>query len=168
MDIDKYSLHAVKSKSDVDLFWRWRDDYMREDVLPNSLFKPPTSEDTEWFFSDEYKDVIMEAFYREKNPLRISFLRINGRNIGFVVYVIYHSEDGKCHIVDFNVDKEYRNKGVGSLFFEKLREQVKHEHGAYFTLNLSNENNKRFWMRQGFIKASKDEYGSDVFVKRPI
>ena len=166
MEVDSYTLHTVKNESDIDLFWRWRKTYMQVDVLPNSVFKPPSSEEIEWFFSKEYRNVIMEAFYREKNSLRITFLQCNGRNIGFVVYVIYHSEDGKCLIVDFNVDMEYRNKGVGSLFFEKLREQAMHEHGAYFALNLSNENNKRFWMRQGFIKASKDEHGSDVYEKR--
>ena len=141
---------------------------MRDDVLPNATFVPATDEDYKWFFSKEYREVIMEAFYRETNTLRIVFLQHNGVNIGFAVYVIYHSEDNKCLIVEFNIDDIYRNKGIGTLFFGMLREQVKNEGAAYFALNVSNENNERFWMRNGFIKASKDEHGSDVYEKRPL
>ena len=89
-------------------------------------------------------------------------------NIGFAVYVIYHSEDGKCLIVEFNIDEAYRNKGIGSLFFKLLRKQVRTEQASYFALNLSNENNERFWMRNGLIKASKDEHGNGVYEKRPL
>ena len=69
--------------------------------LPNSMFESPTNKDKEWFLSENYRNIIMEAFHRQKNPLRIVFLRHLDEYIGFVVYVIYHSEDGKCLIVDF-------------------------------------------------------------------
>ena len=75
MDTDGFSLHYVRNESDVELFWQWRDRYMREDILPNATFKPATDEDYEWFFSKEYKDIIMEAFYRETASLRIVFLQ---------------------------------------------------------------------------------------------
>ena len=164
----KYTLHIVKSESDIDLFWQWRDKYMRTDILPNSTFEPATDEEYEWFFSQKYKDVIMEAFYRDTAILRIVFLREDGANIGFAVYVIYHSEDGKCLVVEFNVDESHRSKGVGTLFFEMLREHVRGEGAEYLSLNVSNENNERFWERNGFVKSAKDEHGSYLYEKRPL
>jgi len=53
-------LHKVTSKEEIDLFWEKRDQYMREDVIPNcTLGKPLAKEDIEWFFSEEYKKHIM-------------------------------------------------------------------------------------------------------------
>jgi len=168
MDKLDYTLYFAQSDDDIALFWEWRDRYVREDILPNCTFEPATEEDYTWFFSKEYKGVIMDAFYRDSAKLRIVFLQYNGLNVGFAVYVIYHSEDGKCLIVEFNIDKAYRNNGIGSLFFNLLREHVKSEQATYFALNLSNENNERFWARNGFIKAGKDEHGSDTYEKRPL
>ena len=166
--MDNYTLHIVRDEPDIELFWRWRDRYMREDILPNATFDPATDEECEWFFSQEYRDHMMEAFYREKHPLRIVFLQNNGENIGFAVYVIYHAEDGKCQLVDFNVNEGYRDRGIGTMFFRMLSEHVLAEHAAYFSLNISNELNQRFWMSNGFVRAGKDEHGADVYEKRPI
>ena len=158
-----YHLHMVESDADIDLFWQYRDRYMHEDIIPHSS-EPLSEEDQDWFFSQEYKDVIMEAFYRDTHVLRIVFFRKNGRNIGFAVYVIYHAEEGKCLIVDYCVDEAYRNKGIGTHFFQKLREHTVKEGAKYYALNLSNEGNKRFWERNGFREAGKDEHGDTVYV----
>lgn len=166
-----YSLHQVRNDSDINLFWKWRDRrdrYMRENILPNSTFTPSTDKDYEWFFSKEYRETIMGAYHRKINPLSIVFLQSGGMNIGFAVYVIYHTEDGKCLIVGFNIDSPYRDRGIGTLFFNMLRKHVEAEKALYFALNLSNEENERFWKRNGFIKTSKDEYGNDVYEKHPL
>ena len=163
-----YTIHIVKEQHDVDLFWQLRDKYMLEDVLPNATFDPVSEEDKQWFFSQEYRDVIMEAFHRERAKLYIVFLRKDNVNIGFAVYVIYHSEEGKCLIVDFCIFSEHRNKGIGSSFFKMLRAHVAAQNALYFSLNLSNDDNKRFWEREGFKLAGKDEHGSDVYEKRPL
>ena len=163
-----YSLHFVKNEHDINQFWQLRDKYMHEDILPNATFDPATEEDYEWFFSPKYKENIMKAFYRKKHTLHIVFLQDSNENIGFAVYVIYHGEDGKCLIVDFCIIAEYRNKGIGAQFFQMLRKHVMTEYAVYFALNLSNENNKRFWERNGFVKAYKDEFANDVYEKRPL
>ena len=161
-----YKLHTVKTQPNIDLFWEWRDKYMREDILPNSTFEPLTPEEEEWFFSQEYRDVIMEAFHRDTATLRIVFLRQNDFNIGFAVYVIYHAENGKCLLVDFNIDAPYRGGGVGAKFFGLLCNHVRTQGAEYIALNLSNEDNQRFWMRNGFALAGKDEHGADVYEMR--
>lgn len=162
------NLYFVGNEADIALFWKMRDQYMLEDVLPNATFAPATDEERVWFFSEEYRAHIMKLFSRETDTLRIAFLQSGGKNIGFAVYVIYHSEDGKCFIIDFCIDKAFRNQDLGTAFFAMLRAHVLHEDAAYFALNLSNENNERFWKRNGFVKTSKDEYGNDIYEKRPL
>jgi GNAT superfamily N-acetyltransferase len=157
-----YTLHYVETPAELDLFWARRDRYMREDMLPNCTLKPVTEEEREWFFSADYKEHLTRLFKRKIDPLSIVFLQHNGENIGFAVYVVYKSEDGKCFILDFCVDEQYRNKGVGAEFFKLIR---RHEsrRAKYYALNISNQNNKRFWERNGFIKAGKDEYDGDIY-----
>ena len=160
-------LHKAKTREEIDLFWQKRDQYMREDVIPNcTLGKPLDEEDIEWFFSKEYKEHIMNAFNRSVNPLNIVFFLKNDEYVGFCVYVIYTSEDGKCFIVDYCIDAKYRNQNLGRQFFYILKEQVIKEGAKYFALNLSNENNQRFWESLGFKKSYVDEYGEDVYTNK--
>jgi len=163
--VKKYILYNVENEADIELFWQWREKYMLEDIIPNSS-EPMSEEDQKWFFSKEYKDTIMEAFYRKKAILRIIFLKENGENIGFAVYVIYHSEDGKCLVVEFCINKGYRNKGIGTEFFRLLKEYTTKEGAKYYSLNVSNEKNKKFWNKIGFYEAGKDEHGSTVYEYR--
>ena len=160
-----YTLHIVESEADIDLFWQYRNKYMLEDIIPN-LSEPMSEEGHNWFFSKEYKDTIMEAFYRETAILRIVFFQRNGQNIGFAVYVIYHSEEGKCLVVEFCINDEYRNKGIGTYFFKLLRKHTTKQGAKYYSLNVSNEKNKRFWEKIGFKEAGKDEYGDKVYEYR--
>ncbi|WP_461040707.1 GNAT family N-acetyltransferase, partial [Tepidimicrobium xylanilyticum] len=107
---------------------------------------------------------IMNAFSRDKDPLKIIFFMKNNEYVGFCTYVTYLSEDGKCLIVDYCIDAKYRNQNLGRQFFYLLKDQVIKEGGKYFALNLSNEDNQRFWQSLGFEKAYIDEYGEDVYI----
>lgn len=160
---DTYSLYFMK-ESEFDYFWQWRDKYMVEDILPHATFSESTEKDYEWFFSDAYREEIAGLFTRKVDPLEIVFLQDEKHNnIGFIVYAIYHSEDGKCFILDFCINEEYRNKNVGTAFFSMIKKHVIEQGSTYFALNLTNENNKRFWQQQGFVKASMDEFDSYVY-----
>ncbi|WP_461612054.1 GNAT family N-acetyltransferase [Clostridium sp. Marseille-QA1073] len=161
------SLYQVKLKEKVDFFWEKRDQYMKEDIIPNCTLGNPLNEETQkWFFSKEYRDHIMNLFSRNQDQLNILFFRKNNEYVGFCVYVTYISEDRKCFIVDYCIDSNYRNQGLGKQFFYLLKDQVIAEGAKYFALNLSNENNRRFWKFLGFEKAYTDEYGEDVYLNR--
>jgi len=164
---ENYTLHFVKSEEEVALFWQMLYQYFNEDIFPNTI-EPVSEEDYEYFFSKKYKDAIMKLYYNESEPLYIVFLRNNDKNIGFATYKTYHSEDGKCFILEFCILKEYRNKGIGTLFFEMLRQHEKNKGAQYCVLNVTSEGSVRFWKRHGFVKMSVDEYGSDVYEKRPL
>ena len=164
---DEYTLCMAKTKEEVELFWELRNKYISEDILPCATFKPATPEDWEWFFSHEYKRQIMKLFNHETYTLRFVFLQKENIILGFCSYIIYGSEDGKCFILEFCVDKNHRNNGIGKLFFELIEAQALGEGAIYFALNLSNENNERFWIRNGFIKECRDENDADVYIARP-
>jgi GNAT superfamily N-acetyltransferase len=155
----------AETKEEIDLFWIERNKYMNEDVIPNdSLGNPITDEEKKWFFSKEYKDHIMKLYSRKTDKLFIVFFEKNNIKVGFSVYVTYHSEDGKCFIVDFCIYKEFRNQGLGKKFFNLIKERESKKGTTYYALNLSNENNERFWKSLGFLKDKKDEYGNDVYI----
>lgn len=161
------SLYQVKLKEEVEFFWGKRDQYMKEDIIPNCTLGSPLDEEVKkWFFSREYKDHIMNLFNRNQDQLNILLFRKNNEYVGFCVYVTYISEDGKCFIVDYCIDFNYRDQGLGKQFFYLLKDQVIAEGAKYFALNLSNENNRRFWKSLGFEKAYTDEYGEDVYLNR--
>lgn len=160
---ENLSFDFVNSEEGIRLFWERRDRYMRDDIMPNCS-EPTSKEEEEWFFSKEYRDHIMNAYLREVNKLHIAFFMKDDIYMGFVAYVIYHTEDGKCFILEYCIDSAYRSMGWGRKFFDSFKEMVKKDGATYFALNLSNERNEKFWMSNGFIKTEKDEYGSYVYV----
>ena len=161
--MEDYRLHFAKTAAEIALFWERRDRYMREDILPNCSFDPPTDEDWQWFFSAEYKDHIMDIFHNGENPLEIVFLEKDGEHLGFSSFITYLNEDGKCIIIEFCVNAAYRNAGVGGIFFDLIKKHAAAIGATYFSINLSNEDNERFWLRQGFAKSGQDEHGDDVY-----
>jgi Acetyltransferase (GNAT) family. len=157
------TLHDAETVEEIDLFWEKRNEYQRSDIIPNCE-KPLTEEEINWFYSKEYKDHIMKLYGRDIDKLYLVFFEKETVKIGFSVYVTYHSEDGKCFIVDFCIYGDYRNKGYGKACFDLIRDREMRKGAAYFSLNLSNENNRRFWTSLGFYKTAPDEYGNDIYV----
>lgn len=163
------TIHEAKTNEEILLFWEKRNAYMREDIIPNcTLGEPITKDEEEWFFSQEYMNHIMKLYHRKTDKLYIVFFIKDGEKIGFSVYVTYHSEDGKCFILDFCIYKQFRNKELGKKCFQLLENREVQKGTAYFALNLSNEKNERFWKSLGFIKGDNDEYNNPIYIYRTI
>lgn len=161
---EKLTFLYVTDDSGMEQFWKLRDKYMTEDVIPNG--DPPLSEDEiKWFFSKEYKDHMMKLFHREIDTLRAAYLLKDGEYAGFIEYVTYGSEDGKCFIVEYCIERSKRGAGLGKHFFKRFEEEEKLRGAIYFALNTSNEHNRRFWLSKGFVKGEEDEYGNPVYIK---
>ncbi len=80
------SLYRVKLKEEVDLFWEKRDQYMKEDIIPNCTLGNPLDEEVKkWFFSKEYRGHIMNLFSRSQDQLNILFFRKNNEYRGWKV-----------------------------------------------------------------------------------
>ncbi len=165
---NQIKIHEIITKKELAIYWEKRNAYMREDIIPNcTLGEPISKEDEEWFFSKEYYDHIMGVYSRDVDKLYIVYFELRKKNIGFCVYVTFHSEDGKCFIVDFCIFKEYRNQGLGKKCFHLLEHKELERQATYFALNLSNENNQRFWKSLGFKESYYDEYNNLVYTYRP-
>lgn len=161
-------IHEAKTNGELALFWEKRNAYMREDIIPNcTLGEPITKEEEEWFYSQDYIDHTMRLYSREIDKLYIVFFEKDEDNIGFSIYVTYHSEDGKCFIIDFCIYEKFRNRGFGGECFHMLENRELQKGATYFALNLSNESNERFWRLLGFIKKGNDEYNNPIYIYRP-
>lgn len=161
-------VHEVRTNEELSLFWDKRNEYMKEDIIPNcTLGEPITKEDEKWFFSQEYMDHIMKLYFREIDKLYIVFFVKDGDIIGFSSYITYHSEDGKCFILDFCIDVKARNQGIGKECFYLIENKELNKGATYFALNLTNEQNERFWKSLGFVKDGNDEYNNPIYICRP-
>jgi len=161
-------IHEITTKEELAMYWEKRNAYMREDIIPNcTLGEPISKEEEEWFFSQEYYDHIMKVYSRDVDKLYFVFFESEKKNVGFCVYVTFHIEDGKCFILDFCIFKEFRNQGLGKKCFHLLEHKELQRKANYFALNLSNENNQRFWKSLGFKESYYDEYNSLVYTYRP-
>ena len=157
------------NEKEIALFWEKKREYERNDIFPNlTETGQERAEIVEWFHSEEYYRIIMNLHHHPKNgdsPLEFIFVYDQDTYIGFLTYKIYHSEDGKAFILDFSIETSHRNQGLGSRVVAELELFLKEQGAAYLALNTSNENNTRFWLRNGFSPTEPDEYGNIVYTK---
>lgn len=167
MEENNINLYYVKSNKDIEFFWERRNEYFIKDLIPNSeLGDKINEEDIKWFFSKEYKDHIMKLFERKVDPLYIVLIKKDKYNIGFMTYVIYNSEDGKCFVLDYCIYQKYRNNGIGKKVFYLLEKDFINKGATYIDLNVSNTNNERFWIGNGFLKTNiKDDQNNFIYRK---
>ena len=82
------TVREVDSNEDIAEFWRYRDEYITRDIFPNdTLGKPLTKEDLDWFLSKEYKDLMMKLFHRDEANRLVFFERWHKNS--FCSYVTY-------------------------------------------------------------------------------
>lgn len=150
----------VNSEEEFKLFWDMLHEYMIRDIFPNDeVGLKMTEEEQEWFSSSEYKEHMHKLFSRDTDKA-YPILFMKGMDlIGFCTYCTYHSEDGKCFIIDFYIVPEHRNNSLGTIIFNIIKEFEISRGAKYFELNVSNKRNMRFWMKQGFHFDGIDDYG---------
>lgn len=153
-------IKIVNSEEEFKLFWNMNYEYLESDIFPNDDIGLKIREaEQKWFYSTEYKKVMYKLFSREKDKAYpILFIRDNDI-IGFCIYCTYHSEDGKCFIIDYCIIQELRYDNLGTIIFNLIKENEISNGAKYFELNVSNKRNMRFWMKQGFYFDGIDDYG---------
>ncbi len=163
---DKIIIKKIKLEEGLGQFWKLRDQYMLQDIIPNDeLGAPMTKKYEEWFFSDEYRNYMEKLFQRKQDPANPVLFIKDDNIIGFASYCTYHSEDGKCFIIDFCILSQFRNQGLGTKAFQEIGKKEMRRGARYFALNVSNNRNKVFWKKQGFQLDGQDEYGSILMRK---
>ena len=154
----------MKTPEEVALFWQKKRKYDQEDLFPHL-----SEEDREYFSGTEYYDAIMDLHQNATTHGRtlefVFFYDELDTYLGFAMYKIYPNEDGKAIILEFCIDKPFRNRGLGTTISQEFEKLLASEGATYFTLNTSNTNNRRFWQRNGYVADEPDEWGEMVYVK---
>ena len=154
------SLLPVVSEKDIKRYWDMQRTMLQNDVFcAEDLLAPFTEEEKELLLSSSRCDQIEALCHRKKDPIRRLFFAQNEEIVGFVMYCIYASEDGKCFVFDFYVMPHLRCQGAGSAFFALFKAQAMHEGAAYFELNTHCVRAFRFWKRQDFLENGTDDAG---------
>lgn len=147
-------------------------EYEENDIFPHlDETGEQLKETISWLQSTDYYNIIMDLHDNpQKNARALQFVFVYNESdeyIGFIMYKIYNLEDGKCFILDFCIDKKFRNKHIGTEVFNFFEQYIKrNEEATYCTLNVSNPRNRHFWEKQGFVYQKQDEHGDAVFVKK--
>ena len=114
-------------------------------------------EDIEYFQSAEYRDTIKAHMLRPDDKHHLIYFVCDDVRIGAAQYNTYHSEDGKCFILDFWVFPAFRGNGTGHYCFEALRRYTAADGALYYEINCTKENAHRFWLSLGFRDCGVDE-----------
>lgn len=144
----------------IDEFWKIHYAYLIGDGMV------VTEEEKAYFSGNEYRDHLKGLMQRDQDKLHMIYFVRDDIKIGAAQYCTYQSEDGKCFILDFWVFPEYRGDGTGHACFNALTTYTKADGAVYYALNYVKENSHRFWLSNGFVADSEDEYGSKLMVKR--
>ena len=157
------ALSIVKNKSDVATFWKLFDSYINELSINASV---GDDFDLDYFYSDEYRDAIEELRIRDRNPLRILFINKEEEIIGFLMYVTYFDEDGKCFLMEYYIQPNYRNLGYGKLAYLNAENHINDEGALYIELTPTNESNERFWGSVGFKKSEDMDEDNKYYYRK--
>ena len=135
----------------IEEFWEIHLRYLIDDGIITD------EEDIEYFQSAEYRDTIKAHMLRHIDKHHLIYFVCDDVRIGAAQYNTYHSEDGKCFILDFWVFPEFRGNGTGHYCFEALRQYTSADGAGYYEINCDRENAHRFWTSLGFVDTGVDE-----------
>jgi GNAT superfamily N-acetyltransferase len=142
---------AAKDQSDVDIFWGLFNSYINELSLHVSM---GDDFDLDYFYSDEYREIIEELRTRDINPLNLFLIHKDGTVLGFLMYVTYFDEGGKCFLMEYYIEPTYRNLGYGEFAYSMVEKHVYADGAKYIELTPTNDANERFWRSVGYMKSS--------------
>lgn len=86
--------------------------------------------------------------------------------IGFLMYVTYFDEDGKCFLMEYYIKPTYRNSGYGKLAYLKAEKYIKDEGALYIELTPTNEGNEKFWRSIGFKKSADMDEDNKYYYRK--
>lgn len=156
------SIYEVKTKIEREEYWKQWKQYMEEDIFikdSNSV-----SEEEKLVYSEEHKRNLEWLLDREIDRGHIIYFKKGEERIGFCFYCTYLSEDKKCFIIDFCIDKKYRSMGYGTACFQLFMKREKELGAEFFELNASNQRNQKFWKSQGFLYNGYDKYKTILYL----
>ena len=160
---NQITIREAVTEMDVVTFWEQLHLYHKRDIFPN-----PDSEVLEYFLGSEYHDHMMKIHSRSQDRCHFLFFTRNGQDIGFVMPVIFTSEDGKCFVMEYCVYPEFRGNGTGKDCAKVLLDWAKANGALYMELNYGGDDRRlSFWKSVGFIENGVDEWGEPLMLLPP-
>lgn len=142
----------------IDKFWKIHFEYLiRDEIISDD-------EDKVYSQSDEYRGLIKSHMIGELDKHHLIYFIHYGEKIGVAQFNTYHSEDGKCFIMDFWIFPQYRGNGMGHQCIRALEEYTKKDAALYYALNCDRECAQRFWHDIGFIDSEVEEYNIPLMI----
>ncbi len=104
--------------------------------------------------SNEYKQNILTLANRKENKFYIMKIIKDNDLIGFIDYVCYLDEKGKCIIGNFYIYPEYRNKGIGLNVHNIIYNNLKKLGGKFIEIT-PNEKALSLYKKLGYSFTNK-------------
>ena len=157
------TIREAVAETDVARFWEQLYRYYARDI-----FAEADSSEKEHFIGPEYYEHMMKIRSRPRDRAYFLFFVRDGQEIGFAMPVIFTSEDGKCFLMEYCIEPEYRGSGTGRACAGVLLDWARAHGAQYAELNYgSDARRKRFWASVGFVPNGADEWGDPLMLLPP-
>lgn len=165
MNTSQLKMWIAKEKREVDTFWGLFNRYINELALHASL---GDDFDLAYFYSDEYREAIETLRTRQINPLNIFLIKKGGIMFGFLMYVTYFDEDGKCFLMEYYIDPGVRNLGYGKSAYSMAEKHIYAEGAKYIELTPTYDVNERFWRSVGFKQSADMDEDHKYYYRKSL
>ena len=110
--MSEITIKELTTQEETARFWEKLHAYFRRDLFPQG--EPGREQALDYFLGEEYRAVMEKHRTRPVDPLYFLAFARGGADIGFAIPAFYPSEDGKCFIMEFWVEPEFRGGGTGA------------------------------------------------------
>ena len=156
-------IRECEGRQEEEFFWEQLQVYFERDMFPD-----PEDEDRAYFLGSDYRSTAADMHAREKDRLRYLLFEKDGGKIGFVMAMIYDSEDARCFLMEFCVFPQYRGGGTGRACAKAFEAWALEQGAAYIELNAHTEQRQRFWHSVGYVDNGRDDWGDPSLMLPPI
>lgn len=164
--MQKVSVKKFNNTETLDEFWFRFNPYIDE------LAKHASDDDDfdlDYFYSDDYRLAVKEIMNREKNPIRIYDVLVDGELAGFMMYQLDFREVKTAFLMEFSIEKRLRSKGIGQKAYLLMEREMINEGAHRIDLTPTNDRNQGFWKRMGFIVTDEvDEDDCVIYRKNDL
>lgn len=123
------------------------------------------SEIISYLNSEEYKTDTLTVINRENNPFNIMRIYADDIMVGFIDYICYVDEEGKCIIGNFYMYPELRNQGIGTECYRLIEEQLRIAGGKFVEITPE-EKAINLYVRMGYYKTEKVSLDNGLSIYR--
>ncbi len=163
--MDNIQLSLAETPAQIETFWNLFNEYINELSL-NATYG--NDFDLDYFYSDEYRDAILHLKNREKNPLRLVLFSKDQNLVGFLMYVTYFDEGGKCFIMEYYIRPRYRNFGLGKYCYHEAEKHILSEGASYIELTPTNDKNEGFWKSLSYEKTTDLDEDNKYYYRKQL